>query len=282
MKYTQLKQVFFLTIFLLSSALRAQDVDLRSMQSSVKDQGDRNTCAYFAVTAMVESFVKTRFDQEYDISEEFQIFYGKTHYNEYSDKEFGSTYEIALNFRNQGFFMLEDQVSYRPSEFGEEGICAGRDPFDTTSPAICFSGGPYEWRSERRVRIDGLEVNWLTGLWSFGKSRSELIKDELKKGHPVVITLKVYPETWEQEVVVYTEEIDQLCENGTYACAGHAVLLTGFDSKTQEFIFKNSWGENWGDSGYGRASFDYIDKYSDMPITFRWNRILAGLREYNP
>lgn len=273
---------FFLLFLFVSFSIQAEVVDLRTYQSSVKDQGDRNTCAYFAVTAMVESFIKTRFDKEYDLSEEFQIYYGKAHYKEYADKEFGSTYEIALNVRNQGFVMYEQQVPYQPSAFTTNPICSGFDPFDTQAPAICFAGGPYEWRDQKRLRVDGLEVNWITGLWSFGKSRSQLIMDELKKGHPVVLTLKVYPETWEQELVEYTEEIDQLCTEGVYECAGHAILLTGYDSEKEEFFFKNSWGTNWGDQGYGRASFEYIDKFSDMPITFRWSRIMADIREYNP
>lgn len=277
-----MKKIFTLLVYFTTLLSHAEIVDLREFQTPVKDQGDRNTCAYFAVTALVESFIKTRYNLEYDVSEEFQIYYGKTHYNEYSDKEFGSTYEIALNIRNQGFVMLEQEIPYRPSAFFNDGSCVGFDPFDNLAPRHCFAQGPYEWRDQRRLRIDGLEVNWITGLWSFGKTRSQLIMDELRRGHPVVLTLKVYPETWEQELVVYTEEIDQLCQQGVYECAGHAIVLTGFDAEKGEFFFKNSWGEDWGDQGYGRASFDYIDNFSDMPITFRWNRILANLREFIP
>ncbi len=270
---------FLTLLFLLPLVAAAESVDLRAFQTSVKDQGDRNTCAYFAVTAMVESFIKTRFGKEFDISEEFQIYHGKTHFKEYADKEFGSTYDIAINFRNQGFFLTEEVVPYQPSLFAPGRQCAAFDPFDTSAPAICFSQGPYPWRELPRVRVDGLEVNWLSGMWSIGKTRAELIVDELRQGRPVVITLKVFPDTWEDELVTYDDAINEKCETGVYACAGHAILLTGFDTKTKEFTFKNSWGESWGDAGYGRASFDYVNRFSDMPITFRWSRILANLRE---
>lgn len=267
-------------MFLLSTAAaRAESIDLRRYQSSVKDQGDRNTCAYFAVTAMVEAFVKTRFGKEFDISEEFQIYHGKTHFKEYADKEFGSTYDVAVNFRSQRFFLTEDVVPYQTSLFAPGRECAAYDPFDVTAPAICFSQGPYPWRELPRVRIDGLEVHWLSGLWSFGKPRAELIVDEIRQGNPVVLTLKVYPGTWDGERVTYDDAINEKCEAGAYTCAGHAVLLTGFDTVTREFTFKNSWGERWGDGGYGRLSFDYVNRFSDTPITFRWDRILAGLRE---
>ena len=274
-----MKSLFLFSFILISQLAQAESVSLREFQTPVKDQGDRNTCAYFAVTAMMESFIKTRFDKEFDISEQFQIYYGKTQFKQYADKEFGSTYEIALNFRNQNFFITEADIPYKNSLFEPGQTCSSQDPFDPTAPALCFSQGPYDSHSTPRVRFDGLDVNWLTNLWSFNKTRTDLIIDEIRKGHSVVITLKVFPETWEEELVTYDDEIHNKCESGVYACAGHAVLLVGFDTETKEFLFKNSWGESWGDRGYGRASFDYVERFSDMPITMQWRRNFANLRE---
>jgi hypothetical protein len=39
---------------------------------------------------------------------------------------------------------------------------------------------------------------------------------------------------------------------------GHAVLLVGYDDATQSFKVKNSWGPNWGESGYFRISYDDV------------------------
>jgi len=45
---------------------------------------------------------------------------------------------------------------------------------------------------------------------------------------------------------------------------GHAVLCVGYndglqiDSGKGAFIIRNSWGENWGDKGYGYLSYDYL------------------------
>ena len=47
---------------------------------------------------------------------------------------------------------------------------------------------------------------------------------------------------------------------------GHAVLIVGYHTKTgkiedAEFLFKNSYGERWGERGYGIATYGYLSKY---------------------
>lgn len=40
---------------------------------------------------------------------------------------------------------------------------------------------------------------------------------------------------------------------------GHAVLLVGYDDMERSFLAKNSWGANWGESGYFRISYDEVE-----------------------
>lgn len=39
---------------------------------------------------------------------------------------------------------------------------------------------------------------------------------------------------------------------------GHAVLLVGYDTQKGLFKFRNSWGPNWGQEGYGYLPFAYV------------------------
>jgi C1A family cysteine protease len=39
---------------------------------------------------------------------------------------------------------------------------------------------------------------------------------------------------------------------------GHAVLFVGYDDNRKVFKFKNSWGKNWGDKGYGYLPYQYL------------------------
>jgi hypothetical protein len=268
-----------LILLMLATTTTAEIVDLRKYQTPVRNQKDRNTCAYFAVTALLEGVIKAKFNKSFDISEQFQIFYGKEHFNQYSDKEFGYTYEIAQNFTRQYFFIEEKYIPYQTSYFEPGKPCAGEDPFDTSSPSFCFSHAPIEYKDYPKVRIDGLKLDWVTGLWSIGKTRAQIIQDRIKDKRPVVITVKVYAPLWDKTRVVYTADTDKKCESGVYECYGHAILLTGYDTKKKIFYFKNSWSESWGNKGYGEISFDYINNYSDSPVSLYFDRLLGDIRE---
>jgi GNAT superfamily N-acetyltransferase len=45
---------------------------------------------------------------------------------------------------------------------------------------------------------------------------------------------------------------------GKSVTASHTVLLCGYDKNAKRFKFLNSWGDRWGDSGYGYLPFEYF------------------------
>lgn len=55
--------------------------------------------------------------------------------------------------------------------------------------------------------------------------------------------------------------IIELPEEGTPVVGSHAVCLTGYSDQEGMFEFINSWGENWGDSGYGKLPYEYFDRW---------------------
>ena len=50
-----------------------------------------------------------------------------------------------------------------------------------------------------------------------------------------------------EELQFYKEGVINRCE---YSSMSHGVLLVGFDIE-KGWKFKNSWGERWGENGYG-------------------------------
>jgi C1A family cysteine protease len=42
---------------------------------------------------------------------------------------------------------------------------------------------------------------------------------------------------------------------------GHAICLTGYNDKKALIKFKNSWGPDWGEGGYGWLPYEYIDRF---------------------
>jgi C1A family cysteine protease len=62
------------------------------------------------------------------------------------------------------------------------------------------------------------------------------------------------------------------------AGAGHAITLVGYRSPTGRiedavFIFKNSWGVDWGQGGYGTMSYAYLNNYLNDAVLLE---ILSG------
>lgn len=43
---------------------------------------------------------------------------------------------------------------------------------------------------------------------------------------------------------------------------GHAICIIGYNEDKGLFKFKNSWGKEWGNKGYGYLDYEYIEKYS--------------------
>ena len=55
---------------------------------------------------------------------------------------------------------------------------------------------------------------------------------------------------------------------------GHAVMLCGYDDKTEMFIVRNSWGSEWGDKGYFYMPYDFIKQYaSDFWVLYSLNEM---------
>lgn len=51
--------------------------------------------------------------------------------------------------------------------------------------------------------------------------------------------------------------------NNNILLGGHSIVIVGYDQKYYKFI--NSWGETWGNNGYGFIPCEYINNidYSD-------------------
>ncbi len=76
------------------------------------------------------------------------------------------------------------------------------------------------------------------------------IKGSIRSGHPVVVGLNIDGKSLTSLRAGQIYDHDKPLK-----FSGHAVVLTGFDDRTQTFKFINSWGTNWADGGFGRISY---------------------------
>ena len=45
---------------------------------------------------------------------------------------------------------------------------------------------------------------------------------------------------------------------GEAPLGGHAIMLVGYDDASKRFFWRNSWGDNWGNQGYGTIPYAYV------------------------
>jgi hypothetical protein len=74
------------------------------------------------------------------------------------------------------------------------------------------------------------------------------VKAALQKG-PLVTTLAVYADFMAYGGGVYKHVAGDML-------GGHAVSIIGYDDAKQAYIVRNSWGETWGENGFGYVAYD--------------------------
>lgn len=81
------------------------------------------------------------------------------------------------------------------------------------------------------------------------------VKICLFRNSPVIMAVPFF-NSWYSDQVTKTGDIPK--PDGTNK-NGHAICVVGYNDENKKFKFKNSWGTNWGDNGYGYLPYEYFD-----------------------
>jgi C1A family cysteine protease len=204
----------------------APTIDHRGIQSHVRNQGNRPTCVPFAVTAAHQWMAA-----DSQILSPEHALWGAKQVDGMPLIEATSVYSTLVAARRLGSVLESDWPYCNPS-------WPSPPPASVTSCSRLQLG---EWRPMENPSIDSIANALRTSA--------------------VILTVFFVTEAW---LMAASTGIVDLAPPASPVDA-HAVLAVGITSGNctadQSIIFKNSWGVNWGQSGYGYMTQRYVSKY---------------------
>lgn len=202
-------------------------VDLRPFMPPVFDQGQLGSCTANALCGIRQYFLLKKSHDDTQLSRLYLYWHER---------------ELEGTIDEDSGAMLRDGMKV----LKKLGVCPEADyPYviehftDKPSDKAEADAGKYKIKAYHRVRN-------LTEL-----------KHCLQSGLPVALGIEVY-ESMESEEVAQTGYIP-LPEEGEQLLGGHAIVAVGFDDEEGVVIIRNSWGEGWGDKGYGYLPYEYFE-----------------------
>lgn len=200
-------------------------IDLRPQFRPPGDQGRRGTCVAFAVTAAHEQHHQHGDSAPDDLSEE-TLYWGCKQLDGIARPGTRlSAADLALQRWGQP---LEELWPYDPER--EDTAADYAPPAAAVDPVNC-----------RRIALRRLTVDDVS------------VTAELAAGRAVIVAFRV----WEAfrrlgESPLPAPKPDELFSGG------HAAVIVGYDPTSSAFLFRNSWGNGWGDGGHAWINTDVV------------------------
>jgi len=222
-------------------------VDLREWCSPVDNQGMLGSCTAHAGVGVIEYYEKRAFGKFIKAS---RLFLYKVTRNLMKTK--GDT--GAFLRTTMGAIVLFGVCPEEYWQYTDE-----EEKFDEEPPAFCYAFAQ-NYQAIKYFRHDFPDISKDALLTS--------IKTYLLKGHPIMFGFSVYSSIIESEK---TGKIPFPSSKEKIE-GGHAVVAVGYDDKIEiknpynnvktigALLIRNSWGTDWGESGYGWLPYEYVLK----------------------
>ena len=207
---------------------QTNNIDLRNKCPDIYDQGKLGSCTANAISFAYEFDQMKQKESNPFVPSRLFIYYNERDRDGSVDSDSGSTLRSGIKTINK------------------IGVCKSSDwPYDITQftvkpPTILYE----EAKNHRSIKYKKVE------------QRISQLRMALKSGYPIVFGVSIY-ESFES-LETYNTGIVSMPNIDEKMMGGHAIALVGFDDKKRHFIFRNSWGKDWGEKGYGYIPFNYV------------------------
>ncbi len=202
--------------------------DYTVSMTPVRNQGNEGTCVAFASVVGIKEYQDSReYKKIIDLSPRYN--YSLCKKNDGSPEEEGTYPRVAMKMLLSFGTPPERYWPYKPHQIDK--------------PKHGADKAAMKYRIKAYARI---------------KTNLEMKRSLVING-PFMAGVDVY-ESWFTEKASKTGLIPMPIKSDQYQ-GGHAICIVGYDDKRKLFKFKNSWGDDWGDSGYGYLTYDYMKQY---------------------
>lgn len=232
-----------------------QSFSIKGEMTAVEDQGSQGSCTSFCVAACLEHI------HQRDLSEG-QI----THEAEkaYSDCTAGLAVIHAYQICNAPGSVDESRWPY-----DENQTCWTNPPNLTGAARYRFNGIGYVYNRPRSQILTGMSnagsLPSMPGLPISVAIQQQIFSRRKAVSVSVPVVWAAWP--WSGDILMPpTSLVDEFVQVMSPPNTGgwHCIAICGWDNATGRFLFKNSWGTFWGNSGYGTIPYQYLELYSDV------------------
>ena|ERR1700753_1347945 len=203
-------------------------VDLTPLMPEVYDQRETNSCTGQATAAALHYAMKFAKIPDFAPSRLFP-YYNARVLEQSTTQDAGAVIRDVLKGLNTYGFVAETDW-----------------PFDQSKVETAPPVSAYEAAIKNSVKFYA----------SVDNSNLSALKLALVHGFPIIFGMQVYPE-FESQEVAQTGYV-HFPSGEERPIGGHAVLMCGYDDKSQVFLVRNSWGKDWGIKGYFTMPYEYV------------------------
>jgi len=227
----------------------------REQMSGVKNQGNVQSCAAFAATAIMEFQKRKRAGatHEYDLSEAllYEISTYESNQTSSSCRQAGRYFSDIINALKTFGIPREDCHPYNK-------VCE--------NPPPKFGGSSSLW-CERWCELSAL--NKIKDAVAIDTLDLKALKNAIYVA-PVLAGMIVFNDFFSYSGGVYEHPPSE----GESIAGFHAIVLVGYDDNENALELRNSWGEDWGEEGYAWMSYDLVTA-GEYTVTYNGNTIVT-------